>query len=113
MKPSEPIFLPSDFDMLTNQQAADIANSRIESLLGPEVFGAEGTMSTKGVYLKQLSYNERREDWHTHTARLFNVQPIAKVECEHNHTTSNIYGTNITCNECGRKLKIKFEVIDD
>ena len=109
---SEPVFSAEDFDpgigladdgqeLCTYVWAAQIANAKIEKLLGPEVFGNEHG------YWGVESDDENRD---MYTARLFNVQPIEKKPCKHeaelrlnNKAEPFIY--RYECIKCGTKLK--------
>ncbi len=121
----KPVFSPDDFaDILLScsegqrRDIADIANARIESLLGPEVRGYKN----KDSLFEMIEFSKLwpvYQGHETHTARLFDVRPIENVECEHkpesyNHTVLTcyppIYKCDWKCSKCGVKLKQSWEV---
>lgn len=54
----------------------------------------------------------------THTARLWDIQPIEKKACEHNFRSTVVDDNDYSkvlyylCNSCGKKLKAKWEVAE-
>lgn len=128
---SDPIFRPDDFTggvnhTLTIGNGIDgkyislanvltIANAKLERLLGPVV----------RCYAHKLWYDTTEQttsDTDTHTARLFNVQPLAKVACEHEpkafwfgsgpkQFSTNARG-DIMCGKCGVELRPTWQSVE-
>lgn len=106
---SHKIFRPEDFLSIRlscseaqRQGIADIANRKLESLLGPYVrFGNNGPATW--IVMGEC---EAVHPFDTHRARLFNVQEIVKEPCEHEPKAVNIWTLDkYICAKCGAPLK--------
>ena len=80
---------------IAGEDAARISNERINELLGPEVRCDEDRMWVESDTVTS--------DLDTHTARLFNIQPIEKKKCD-GHVPEFDGPGNWVCYKC--KVKI-------
>lgn len=113
---SDPIFTAEYFNTSTEyihcKQAAERANDKLESLLGPAVFGLK---QHNWEWKIQQNYNGTD----THTARLFNVQEIKKKECRHEPThgiesiVEEFNGDFMFECRCGAKLKANWTEVKE
>ncbi len=100
----------SRFGLDFAQAAAMIANAKLEKLLGPEVFAHYDNDPAWRFYNDQPSYS--------HTARLFNIQPIEKKPCEHEPVFNSDGWSKVdedgitTCRHCGIELKAEWKAVE-
>jgi hypothetical protein len=107
------VFEASDFDpggppaddgqeLCTYRWAAERANAKLAKMLGPRVFGGPEF------------WNVEQADVDTHSAHLFNITPLAKVECEHEPVliAASFGGGLYHCGKCKVKMKQTWTVSD-
>lgn len=112
LKTEEPFFSPRDFSNYTYYQnavdAAKAANAKLEAALSPVVYGSINESDTTVA----AAFGTKKLLPDTHSARLFNIQKIAKEPCAHapefiRYTAEGILP--VTCKHCGIELRQRWE----
>ncbi len=111
------VFEASDLEEFTG----DIVTSEVRRTMVKKINAKLARLMGPRVFLER--YDSDTDDWmvstqsskgDTHQAFIFNITPLAKVECEHEPSSMNITNGKITfrCSKCEKKLSPTWTVSD-
>lgn len=118
-KIKEKFFTPSDFATIQNMPYAEavfdcarVANEKLESKMGPKVYYGISRDITKNPNYWASTENDENFHEFTHSAHIFNMQPMHKPECKHIPEVFSKYirnGKEIefvipVCSKCGVEI---------